>query len=153
MTNRDRMATTHRNTNPLFRDQATEYLAWSVDRTVSLASGMFAVGPRGGRKRRFAVRLGIGEDGVAKGGCCLFERREDAEACFLRHAPGNDVLVEAGARGSIVLVTPLTDRAREWIAENVSGETTWLGDALAVEPRYAYDLVDGMRAELRVEVT
>lgn len=62
------------------------YLAWSLDRKTSLASDLFAVGPRGGRQHRYAVRLGIDESGVAVGGCCLFKTREEADECFLRYA-------------------------------------------------------------------
>jgi hypothetical protein len=45
--------------------------------------------------------------------------------------------------GSVVLVRPLTDDACAWLKENTDG--TWFGGALAVEPRYACDLVAGMR--------
>ena len=46
--------------------------------------------------------------------------------------------------GSLVMIKPLTDAAREWIAQNVSDEQTWFGDRLAVEPRYFDDLFHGM---------
>lgn len=42
-------------------------------------------------------------------------------------------------------VLAVTRRARRWLSENVTGETTWLGDSLFVEPRYIGDLVAGMR--------
>lgn len=47
--------------------------------------------------------------------------------------------------GSLVMVTPLSDAAQEWIAENVDQEGwQWFGGGLAVEHRYADDLIDGM---------
>ena len=56
-----------------------------------------------------------------------------------------DVHIAGG--GSVYLVIPLTDAAREWIEENVGGETTWFGDGLAVEHGYIDDLVDGMAGD------
>lgn len=44
--------------------------------------------------------------------------------------------------GSITLVLPLTDGAREWLEENTDGQ--WFGDALAVEHRYVADLRAGL---------
>mgnify|MGYP004456135767 CR=1 FL=1 len=45
---------------------------------------------------------------------------------------------------SIYLLTPITPEAKEWIEENVSEDSQWLGNGLAVEPRYLSDLVSGM---------
>lgn len=61
------------------------YLAWSLGRTVSLAGGFFRVGPRGGKEHRYAVRLGVDEMGIAKGGCCLTSDRDEAVAWFLKY--------------------------------------------------------------------
>lgn len=47
--------------------------------------------------------------------------------------------------GSILLVRPLTADVRGWLEEHTEG--TWFGGALAVEPRYVEDLVDGLVAE------
>lgn len=55
-----------------------------------------------------------------------------------------DALVGGG--GSIYTVTPMTDAAREWIDEYVTGEQQWLGRSLAVEHRYIADLVAGMQS-------
>ena len=50
--------------------------------------------------------------------------------------------------GSVVLIRPLTPGAREWIDQNVGPEPwQWMGGALACEPRYVADLVDGMIAD------
>jgi hypothetical protein len=59
-------------------------LAESVGRTVTLAVGTFAVGPRGGREVRYPVRSGIDERGIAMGGCNLYRDLEEATAGFLR---------------------------------------------------------------------
>jgi hypothetical protein len=58
-------------------------------------------------------------------------------------ANGNDVLVHYDG-GTVALVQPLTERARTWIDENVSEESQWLGNNLAVEHRYISGLLDGM---------
>ena len=48
------------------------------------------------------------------------------------------------ARGTVFLFTPHTEKAEQWIAENVVGEATYFGGALVVEHRYARDLAVGM---------
>lgn len=50
-----------------------------------------------------------------------------------------------GHYGSLVLVVPLTQAARDWVTENVEETAQWFGGALVVEPRYAPTLVKGMR--------
>lgn len=53
-----------------------------------------------------------------------------------------DVNVEVA--GSIVLVFPLTDAARQWIDDHINEDAPrWCG-GIAVEPRYAGDLLNGM---------
>ena len=54
--------------------------------------------------------------------------------------------VEVFGGGSVYGVQPLTQAARDWIAENVTGETTWYAGALMVGHRYVSDLLDGMQA-------
>ncbi len=56
-----------------------------------------------------------------------------------------DVLVTN--HGSIFTFRPLTERAAEWLTENVDGEVQFFGNVLAVEPRYAFDLADGLLDE------
>jgi hypothetical protein len=46
--------------------------------------------------------------------------------------------------GSITLVEPVTDAAREWIDDKVCDEQTWFGGKLAVEARYVENLLWGM---------
>ena len=57
---------------------------------------------------------------------------------------GPDYRVEN--HGSLALVYPISQDAKNWIDENVSSDSQWFGGGLAVEPRYLGDLVDGMRA-------
>ncbi len=66
-------------------------------------------------------------------------------------AKQTDVAVDACS--SIAMVTPLTQRGRTWVAKHVHSESwQWQGLSLAVDYRYAGDLVAGMRrAGLRVE--
>jgi hypothetical protein len=59
--------------------------------------------------------------------------------------------------GTIVTITPLTQDAADWIDENVATEDwQWMGGALAIEPRYAGELLygmqeDGLTSNVRVE--
>jgi squalene cyclase len=46
---------------------------------------------------------------------------------------------------TLILFCPLTPRAEAWVAEHVQSEATWHGNALVVEPRYAWGLVEGMK--------
>ncbi len=55
--------------------------------------------------------------------------------------------VRIAHHGSLSMVRPLTDAARQWIDDNVGGETSWFGGALAVEPRYLDNLIDGMESD------
>lgn len=55
-------------------------------------------------------------------------------------------LVAVENHGSICLVRPCTDAAREWLVEHTDGQ--WWGGALAVEPRYLDDLLDGLHGDL-----
>ena len=48
--------------------------------------------------------------------------------------------------GSIVLVRPLSDSARDWLRDNI-GEAQYFGPALVVELRYVAPLVKGMIAD------
>ena len=53
--------------------------------------------------------------------------------------------IEIRNHGSIALIVPLTDLARQWIDENIHAESwQWWGDGLACEPRYIETIVDGM---------
>jgi hypothetical protein len=49
--------------------------------------------------------------------------------------------------GSLFLLRPLTDAAREWIGEYIpEGAQTW-GDAIVIEHRYIADVVAGAQRD------
>jgi hypothetical protein len=50
--------------------------------------------------------------------------------------------------GSLIGITPLTDAGKEWVEIHVSYEP-WavFGRAIMAEPRYAYDILQGARAD------
>ena len=52
--------------------------------------------------------------------------------------------VEISNHGSLLLFHLLSDRATEWVDENVSDERIMFGCAIVVEHRYAFDLARGM---------
>jgi len=47
---------------------------------------------------------------------------------------------------TVFLICPFSQRARAWIAEFVQPEAQYFGSAIAVEPRYVADLLEGMLA-------
>lgn len=50
--------------------------------------------------------------------------------------------------GSIITFAPMTEAAREWFFSNVQAEPwQWFGGQLCVEPRYASDLIDGLKGD------
>lgn len=49
--------------------------------------------------------------------------------------------------GSIFLFDLLTPAAKDWVADNVPDDATYLGWSLVVEHRYASDLAAGMMAD------
>jgi hypothetical protein len=57
--------------------------------------------------------------------------------------PSVDAIVEYDG-GTIALVRPVAPAVREWIDENVGGDTQWFGGALAVEHRYIGDVYRGL---------
>jgi len=64
----------------------------------------------------------------------------------------NDFRIEN--HGSIVLLRPLTDGAREWVDCNLPIDHMEFGRAVVVEPRYISDIVEGFMGDgLTLEVT
>lgn len=50
--------------------------------------------------------------------------------------------------GTIVLVTPLTDEARQWVDDNVYTEPwQWMGGGFACEPRMVEALLEGIEVD------
>jgi virulence-associated protein VagC len=57
-----------------------------------------------------------------------------------------DVSVEN--QGSVVVLQPLTKKAKLWIDENVSSEPwQWVGNGLVIDWRMAEELIDAMQEE------
>lgn len=56
-----------------------------------------------------------------------------------------DVLVQNF--GSVVILWPRTDAAKDWFAENVDTQATW-GAGTVCEPRYVDAIVDGLMEEV-----
>ena len=47
--------------------------------------------------------------------------------------------------GSIILFDPLTDTAKEWVKEYIPADGPRMGGSIAVERRYAFNIVQGMQ--------
>lgn len=59
--------------------------------------------------------------------------------------------VEVRHHGSIYLVVPHTQAARDWVDDHIPEDAQWWGGGFAVEPRYLDDILVGMDdAGLRV---
>lgn len=54
--------------------------------------------------------------------------------------------------GSILLVRPLNDEARDFLEQRTGDEAQWFAGALAVEPRYALGIVMDLRDEQGFDV-
>lgn len=64
----------------------------------------------------------------------------------MRNCRDTDFCVKGG--GTVFMVAPVSDAAKEWVRENVRLESyQWLGNAFGVEHRYVRDLLDGVRAD------
>ena len=46
--------------------------------------------------------------------------------------------------GSIAVLRPVTDEAREWVDENLPDDAQWFGRGVVIEPRYVGDIVEGI---------
>ena len=70
--------------------------------------------------------------------------RSEAEAhASQKHKETPDFKIEN--HGSIILFRPITKEAREWLDFNCTPEPwQWFGGALAVEPRCAPDIHEGL---------
>lgn len=60
-------------------------------------------------------------------------------------APAPDFIIND--QGSIVLFLPNSPEAREWIAENIPDDAMWFGRSLAVEHRFADDIIAGIEGD------
>lgn len=59
--------------------------------------------------------------------------------------PTADFTVEN--HGSIVLLRPNTEAAREWLDEHISDDAQTFGNAIAIEPRYVGDILYGIEGD------
>jgi predicted thioesterase len=59
--------------------------------------------------------------------------------------PADFLVTGEGPFTTVYLLHPLTDAAREWVAEHLPEDAMRLGNAIAVEHRYIGDIVDGAR--------
>lgn len=46
--------------------------------------------------------------------------------------------------GSIATLKPLTDEARDWIADHIPDDAQFWNDAVAIEPRYVDQILHGI---------
>lgn len=54
--------------------------------------------------------------------------------------------------GSIFLVTPISEAAREWMKEHIPDDAQYMGRSLVVEHRYVEDIINGMKGDgLRIK--
>ena len=61
-----------------------------------------------------------------------------------------DFILSGG--GSVYILTPQTDAARDWIEEHIPDDAQWFGHGVAVEHRYVDAIVTGIIADgLEVE--
>ncbi len=60
-----------------------------------------------------------------------------------------DADIRVADEGTVFLFTILSERARQWVEENVNLEGwQWLGrESFAVDRRYAYPLAEGMQGD------
>jgi hypothetical protein len=49
--------------------------------------------------------------------------------------------------GSIVLLTPITNVAKEWVEEHLPEDVQHWGTAIVVEPRYIMDILQGIHED------
>ncbi len=47
-------------------------------------------------------------------------------------------------QGTLALVRPITERAREWISQHLQDHSQWFGPALIIENQYLANLLPGM---------
>lgn len=45
---------------------------------------------------------------------------------------------------SVILLRPLTPAAKQWLTDHMPDDAQYFGDAVAIEPRYLEDVVDGL---------
>jgi hypothetical protein len=46
--------------------------------------------------------------------------------------------------GSVLILRPDSDAARDWVDDNLPDDALWFGGGVAIEPRYIGPIVDGI---------
>jgi hypothetical protein len=59
--------------------------------------------------------------------------------------PADLLVTGEGPFTTVYLLHPLTDAAREWVAEHLPEDAQRLGNGTAIEHRFIQDIVDGAR--------
>jgi hypothetical protein len=49
--------------------------------------------------------------------------------------------------GTIALLTPITDAAKQWVEDHLPEDRQTFGDSVVVEPRYLLDILHGINEE------
>lgn len=49
--------------------------------------------------------------------------------------------------GSISVLVPRTDDAKDWVAEFLPDDAQWIAGGVVIEARYVADIVDGITAD------
>lgn len=68
--------------------------------------------------------------------------REELAASMLPPGAGADFI--ASLHAGLVLLTPVTEFARAWLAPRIAPEASWHGRSLVLEQRYFPDLADAI---------
>lgn len=82
----------------------------------------------------------------------LAEQIKVTPGCWIEAGVMRHPAIAVSNHGTIVLFRPVNEVGRRWIEDNVGDDSQWFGDALAVEHRFAFDLIDGMTGD-GLEVT
>lgn len=49
--------------------------------------------------------------------------------------------------GSIVLLKPISEAAREWVADHLPDDAQWFGGSIVIEPRYFDPIAGGIESD------
>lgn len=57
------------------------------------------------------------------------------------------MIIRVESHGTIVLLRPIDDEAQAWLDESLASDAQFLGNAVAVEPRYVLPILQGFQAD------
>ena len=49
--------------------------------------------------------------------------------------------------GSISILAPISQAAKDWVADHIPDDAQWFGHGIAIEHRYVHDIVEGLQAD------